>query len=177
MSQNRKVVLFIAMSLDGYIAKTNDDISFLDKVQKVGEDYGYGEFISTIDAVIVGRKTYDKVLSMGYGFPHNDKDAYIITRTPREQIGTVKFYTGNLTELVTRLKNQEGKNIFCDGGAEIAHELMKENLVEEFYISIIPIFLGEGIRLFKDGRPEQNLKLVSTLLFDTGLVQLHYQVE
>ncbi|MDX2301472.1 MAG: dihydrofolate reductase family protein [Microscillaceae bacterium] len=177
MSQNRKVVLYIAMSLDGYIAKTNDDISFLDKIQKAGEDYGYGEFISTIDTVIIGRKTYDKVLSMGYGFPHNDKDTYIITRTPREQIGTVKFYTGNLTELVTRLKNQEGKNIFCDGGAEIAHELMKENLVEEFYISIIPVFLGEGIRLFKDGRPEQNLKLVSTQLFDTGLVQLHYQVE
>ncbi|HEY0041148.1 MAG TPA: dihydrofolate reductase, partial [Flavisolibacter sp.] len=77
----RKVILYIATSLDGYIAKTDDDLGFLSIVEQEGEDYGYGEFLQTVDAVIVGRRTYDKVLSMGYAFPHADKDAYIITRT------------------------------------------------------------------------------------------------
>lgn len=170
----RKVILYIAMSLDGYIAKKDDDLGFLSMVEKEGEDYGYNDFVSTVDAVIVGRKTYDKVLSMGYDFPHSNKDAYIITRTARDPIGSVKFYTGSLPALVAELKAKQGKHIFVDGGAEIVHELLKENLIEEFYISIIPILLGDGILLFKDERPELKLKLMSAKQFETGLVQLHY---
>lgn len=172
---SRKVVLYIAMSVDGYIAKHDDDLSFLSMVEKEGEDYGYGEFINSVDAVIVGRKTYDKVLSMGFDFPHADKDAYIITRTPRPAIGSVKFYTGSLKDLIHQLKSQEGKNIFCDGGAEIANELLRENLIDELIISVIPILLGDGIRLFKDGRPEHTLELVSVKSFEKGLVQLCYR--
>ena len=162
------------MSLDGYIAKPDDDLGFLSMVEKEGEDYGYADFVSTVDAVIVGRKTYDKVLSMGYDFPHSDKDAYIITRTARDPIGSVKFYTGSLPALVAELKAKQGKHIFVDGGAEIVHELLKENLIDEFYISIIPILLGDGISLFKNGRPELKLKLISAKQYETGLVQLHY---
>lgn len=163
------------MSLDGYIAKPNDDIEFLSMVAQEGQDYGYSDFIKTVDAVIVGRKTYDKVLSMGFDFPHADKDAYIITRTPRPNSGSVKFYTGDLGSLVTTLKSKEGKNIYCDGGAEIVNELLKHDLIDEMIISIIPIFVGEGIKLFKDGRPEQKLELVSARSFDKGLTQLHYK--
>ena len=171
---NRNLVLYIAMSLDGYIAKKDDDLGFLSMVEKEGEDYGYGDFINTVDAVIVGRKTYDKVLSMGFDFPHADKDAYIITRTPRPTIGNVKFYSGDLKELVYQLKSQKGKNIFCDGGAEIANELLREDLIDELIISVIPILLGDGIRLFKDGRPEKALELVSVNSFEKGLVQVRY---
>lgn len=174
MNMERKVILYIAMSLDGYIAKKDDDLGFLSMVEKEGEDYGYNDFVSTVDAVIVGRKTYDKVLSMGFDFPHSNKDAYIITRTARDPIGSVKFYTGSLPALVAELKAQKGKHIFVDGGAEIVHELLKENLIDEFYISIIPILLGDGISLFKDERPELKLKLMSVKQFETGLVQLHY---
>lgn len=174
-SMNRKVVLYIAVSLDGYIAKKNDDLDFLSLVEKEGEDYGYREFIQTVDAVIVGRRTYDKVLSMGFDFPHADKDAYIITRTPRPNIGNVKFYTGDLKELIQKLKLQDGKNIFCDGGAEIANELLREHLIDELIVSVIPILLGDGIRLFKADRPEQTLELVTIKSFETGLVQLHYR--
>ena len=113
----RKVILYIATSLDGYIAQPNDDLSFLDIVAQEGEDYGYADFIKTVDAVIVGRKTYDKVINMGYDFPHADKEAYVITRTPKASIGSVNFYNGNLKTLVEKLKSEEGKNIFCDGGA------------------------------------------------------------
>jgi dihydrofolate reductase len=171
----RKVVLYIAMSLDGYIAKPNDDLGFLSLVEQEGQDYGYADFVKTVDAVIVGRKTYDKVISMGFDFPHADKDAYIITRTPRPNIGSIKFYTGDLKALVDKLKSENGKNIFCDGGAEIVNELLKSDLIDEFIISVIPILVGNGTKLFKDNRPEQQLELFSAKTFDTGLTQLYYK--
>ncbi|MEI7504924.1 MAG: dihydrofolate reductase, partial [Paludibacter sp.] len=73
MISNRKVILYIAMSLDGYIAKPNDDLSFLSMVQQEGEDYGYTDFVNTVDTVIMGRKTYDWVMTQVPEFPHNDK--------------------------------------------------------------------------------------------------------
>ena len=172
---NRKVILYIAMSLDGYIATQDDNIDFLSMVEDDGQDYGYSDFINTVDTVILGRKTYDKVISFGVGFPHADKETYIITRTPRSDIGSVKFYTENLKELVFGLKNKSGKNIFVDGGAQIVNELLREDLIDEFYISIIPILLGDGISLFKNGRPELKLKLVSSTSFKKGLVQLYFR--
>jgi len=173
---SRKVILFIAASLDGYIAKTGDNMDFLSIVEQKGEDYGYNEFIKTVDTVILGRKTFDWVMKQVPQFPHADKDTYIITRTARPDDGKIKFYTGDLKELVLTLKAGNGKNIFVDGGAEVVHSLLKEKLVDEFYISVIPILLGEGVRLFKDGRPEQKLKLISSKHFEKGLVQLQYQL-
>jgi dihydrofolate reductase len=173
---NRKVILYIAMSLDGYIATPDDDLGFLSVVEKEGEDYGYSEFIKTIDTVILGRKTYDKVLSMGIRFPHADKETYIITRNDRPDEGLLHFYSGDLKKLVTELKAQTGKNIFCDGGAEIAYALLKEKMIDEIIVSVIPVLLGDGIRLFKDGRPEQQLMHLSSQSFEKGLVQLHYSL-
>lgn len=170
----RKLVLYIAMSLDGYIATADEDLSFLSIVERQGEDYEYNSFIQTTDTVILGRKTYDKVLSMGFPYPHVDKESYIITRTARPDEGNLKFYTGDLKTLIAGLKTKEGKNIFCDGGAEIVNLLMKDNLIDEFVISVIPIFLGSGIALFERGRPETMLQLVGTSSFASGLVQLHY---
>ena len=175
ITMGRKVILYIATSLDGYIAQPNDDLGFLSVVEQEGQDYGYADFVKTVDAVIVGRKTYDKVISMGFEFPHADKDAYVITRTARPGIGSVKFYTGDLKPLIDRLKSEKGKNIYCDGGAEIVHELLKDDLIDEFIISVIPIFVGNGTKLFKDGRPEQKLELLSVKSFDKGLTQLHYK--
>jgi dihydrofolate reductase len=173
----RTLSLYIATSLDGYIAKPNDDLSFLKLVEKEGEDYGYAEFISTIDTIILGRKTYDWVLKE-IGASHYDnggRNVYVITRTERPDVGKTKFYTGDLTELVRQLKSEDGKNIYCDGGAEIVNELLKNDLIDEFIISVVPVLVGSGIRLFKGGRPEQQLELVNTKTFDTGLTQLHYR--
>jgi len=173
----RKLSLFIATSLDGYIAKPNDDLSFLKIVEKEGEDYGYAEFTANIDTLIIGRKTYDWVLrEVGNShYDNGERDVYVITRTEKPSVGRTTFYTGSLTELVRQLKNKNGKNIYCDGGAEIVNELMKNKLIDELTISVIPILLGNGTRLFKDGRPEQKLKLVTTKTFDTGLTQLYYK--
>lgn len=165
------------MSLDGYIAKPNGDLSFLKLVEKEGEDYGYAEFTSTIDTIVLGRKTYDWVLGE-IGTSHYDngeRDVYVITRTERPGVGKTQFYTGSPAELVRQLKSGNGKNIYCDGGAEIINELLKHDLIDEFVISVIPVLVGSGTRLFNDGRPEQQLELVSAKAFDTGLTQLRYR--
>ena len=173
----RKLSLFIATSLDGYIAKPNDDLSFLKLVEKEGEDYGYAEFTANIDTIILGRRTYDWVLrEIGTShYDNGERNVYVITRTERQSVGKTKFYNGNLTELVQQLKSEYGKNIYCDGGAEIVNELLISDLIDEFIVSIVPVLVGNGIRLFKDGRPEQQLELVNTKTFDTGLIQLHYK--
>lgn len=173
MGEDRKVISYVATSLDGYIAKPDGDISFLSLVEKEGEDYGYADFIRTIDTIILGRKTYDKILSIGFGYPA-DKDVYVVTRTPKADQGRIKFYSGPLEKLVSELRSKEGLNIFCDGGSEIINELLREKLIDEFIISIIPIILGDGIPLFRNKGPEINLRLISCRKFDTGLVQLHY---
>ena len=175
----RKISLFIATSLDGYIAKPDNDLSFLRLIEKEGEDYGYAEFTNTIDTLIVGRRTYDYVLEE-IGPSHYDngqRDIYVITRTERPQVGRTIFYTGDITELVKRLKSEKGKNIYCDGGAEIINELLKHDLIDEFIISVIPVLLGDGIKLFKDGRPEQRLEFITAKTFETGLIQLYYRRE
>lgn len=170
----RKVVLYIAMSLDGYIARENNDIDWLSIVDDPTEDYGYEEFIKGVDTVIMGRKTYDKVLSFDIDFHHRGRKCYVISRTRTGFEENVEYYSGNLEKLIADLKAVEGNNIFIDGGAEVVNELLKLNLIDECIISIIPIFLGSGIRLFKDGRPEQQLNLKSAKQFKSGLVQLSY---
>lgn len=173
----RKLSLFIATSLDGYIAKPNDDLSFLQMVEKEGEDYGYAKFTDTIDTLIIGRKTYDyMVREIGSShYDNGEREVYVITRTEKPASGKTVFYTGNLAELVHRLKSGNGKGIYCDGGAEVIHELLQHDLVDELIISVIPVLLGNGTRLFKDGRPEQPLELISAKNYDTGLTQLHYR--
>jgi dihydrofolate reductase len=128
---NRKLILYIACSLDGYIAKPNDDLGFLEIVQKEGEDYSYNDFVSTVDTVIIGRKTYDWVTGQGFEFPHSDKETYIITRQEKPNHGNLTFYNGDLKKLVHELKAKNGKNIFCDGGSEIVNQLLSEKLFDE----------------------------------------------
>lgn len=176
MTNTRHVVLYIAMSLDGYIAKPNDDLSFLSIVEKEGEDYGYADFASTVDTVIMGRKTYDWITER-VPFPHADKVAYIITRTERPPVGSTMFYTGDLSALIHGLRSTPGKNIFCDGGADVANELLRGGLIDELIISVIPVLVGSGTRLFQNGIPEHNLTLVGSVQYDTGLVQLRYRIQ
>jgi len=175
MTNNRKLILYIAISLDGYIAQPNDDLSFLNRVQKEEEDYGYHDFLAIVDTVILGRRTYEWVMKQVPEFPHADKETYVITHTEKPRHGKITFFNGNVRELILKLKQQMGKNIFCDGGAEIVNLLLREKLIDEMIISIIPVLVGDGIRLFQNGLRKQDLELVSTQKFDTGLVQLHYK--
>jgi Dihydrofolate reductase len=170
----RKLCLFIAMSLDGYIAKPDGDISFLDEMNQEGEDYGYNAYIETVDTVLLGRKTYDKIRSMGVDIPYGNRSVYVLTRTSRENLGMTIFYSGDLRDLVNDLKSQSGKNIYCDGGAEIIQQLLADELIDEMTISVIPVILGNGIRLFNGSYAEQKLNLLDSKSYRKGLTQLHY---
>ena len=172
----RKVILYISMSLDGYLAGPNDDLSFLNAVMMEGEDYGYGEFTSGVDTYIVGRKTYEVVMGMINDFPQAQQyNCYILTRTAREPENGVTFYSSDLEALISRLKSEPGKNIYCDGGAEIVRLFMEKHLIDEYIISIIPTILGDGKKLFMGGTPPENIELVGSKSFDSGLVQVHYR--
>lgn len=164
------------MSLDGYIATKDDDLSWLEIVEQEGEYYGYEDFNKNIDTYIVGRATYDVILKLTGGqFPQaNQYDCYVITRQERPDENGVRFYNGDLEELIIQLKAKEGKHIYCDGGAEIVKLLMEKNLIDEYIISVIPIILGDGKRLFKGGTPISPLKLISSKSYESGLVQIHY---
>ena len=132
--RSRKVILYIACSLDGFIAGPNDDLGFLSRVNVQGEDYGYSEFGRRIDTVIMGRKTFDWVMNEIKGLPHPDLDTYVITRTKRPDIGKTRFYTGSLPGLIAEIQDKPGKHIFCDGGGEIVHNFMKHKLIDEMII-------------------------------------------
>ncbi|MFZ1591935.1 MAG: dihydrofolate reductase family protein [Chitinophagales bacterium] len=173
---SRKVILYIAASLDGYIAKSNDDLSFLNAVQREGEDYGYQEFMRSVDTVILGRKTYDWVMTQVEIFPHAELQTFVITSSKRENLGKITFYNGDIPELITNLKTRDGQNIFIDGGAAVVNTLLNHNLIDEIIVSIIPVLLGDGVRLFNNGRPEQAMQLLSSKQYESGLVQLHYQI-
>ncbi len=162
------------MSLDGYIAKKDDNLDFLSIVETKNEDYGYADFLQTIDTVIWGRKTFDKVVSFGEGVPHKDKQVFVISRS-KEGKASHAEYSDNVVDLVKSLKQKEGKNIYCDGGAEIVHELLNNGLIDRIIVSVIPHLLGDGIRLFRGNGIEQPLKFKRSVSHPSGLVQLWYE--
>ncbi len=172
---SRKLILYIAMSLDGFIAKKDDNLDFLSLVEKPNEDYGYAEFTNTIDTVIWGRKTFDKVKSFGLDIPHADKKVYVISKSKQGIDGHVE-YSNDVVDLVKKLKSEEGKDIYCDGGAEIVTLLLNSALFDRIIISVIPHILGDGIRLFKENNLEQKLSLKKSVSYPSGLVQLCYDV-
>lgn len=173
----RTLFLYIASSLDGFIARPDGDISWLESVEKQGQDYGYAEFMKKIDTVIWGRKTYEKIVSFGGDFIPKDKKCYVITSQQLTQNQGVSFYNGNLENLILELKNQKSEqHIFCDGGAELINNLLKSQLIDRLIVSIIPILLGNGIRLFGTENPEKKLRLLHCQSFESGLVQVEYEV-
>ncbi|WP_315818448.1 dihydrofolate reductase family protein [Paraflavitalea speifideaquila] len=171
----RQVFLFIAMSIDGYIAKDEDNIDFLSIVELPGEDYGYADFKQSVDTVIWGRKTYDKVKAMGIGSLYSKEKVYVLSRTRTGTDENVTYHNGPIKSLIETLQQQPGKNLYCDGGGDLVYELLKESLVDRMIISIIPHLVGTGVRLFRDGLQEQSLTLTRSISFPSGLVQLWYE--
>lgn len=167
----RKIVLFIASSLDGFIAREDGGIDWLFS----DADYGYTKFFKSVDTVIMGRKTYDLSLTF-CAYPYKGKKGYVFTRKPaRRQDKNVEFVP-DLVTLCKKLIRSPGKNIWLVGGGDIISVLMNAGLVDEIILSTHPIILGKGIPLFRDIKREINLRLVKSIKFDTGLLQAHYVV-
>jgi dihydrofolate reductase len=165
----RKIVLFIACSLDGYIAGKDGDISWLFNDQ----DYGYSDFLSRIDTVVMGRKTYDQVLEMG-DFPYHGKDCYVFSHSVMGGDENVEFVNRPVNEFIDELRTTNGKDIWLVGGSELILDFMKVDVVDEFIISVHPIIIGEGIPLFQIGTPFTKLHLIGSRSFSSGLVQVSY---
>ncbi|MGD6994179.1 dihydrofolate reductase family protein [Sutcliffiella horikoshii] len=176
MGKSRNVIVYIAQSVDGFIAKKDDDISWLSMVDAPGEDYGYMEFVESVDTVIMGRRTYEKVLSFGVEFPHKERKTYVLSNSKKGSDDYVEYYSGDVKELITYIRANSGKNIFVDGGAEVIKEFVKQDLIDEYVISTIPILIGNGVRLFKETEQEKKLELVASNSFPSGLVQNRYIV-
>ncbi len=168
-----KTILYIAMSEDGFIAGDKDNLDFLNPYQVEGEDYGYGPFMETIGAILVGRRTYEKVLSMGHPY-HEDREVYVITRQDRPSAGKLHFFGGNLRELVEELKQSNEGNVYCDGGAGLAQAMLQKGLIDEIILSIIPIQLQRGTLLFAGGVVPEAFECTAIETFATGLIQRVY---
>ena len=172
----RKVILYISMSLDGFIATKDDDLSWLSIVETEGEDYGYAKLNEMVDTYIIGRITYETILKLTGGtFPAASMHkCYVLTREVRESENGVTFYNGKIEVLIAELKKEKGKNIYCDGGGQVVKLLLDKNLIDEYIVSVIPIILGDGKRLFLGETPTINLKAVESKHYESGLIQLHY---
>lgn len=175
MSKQRKVVLFIASSLDGYIATKEESLEWLYHVEGEG-DHGFSEFYDTVDTILMGKRTYDWVMNQDLKeFPYKDKKCFVFTRSFTEHTEDVTFVNGDLADFVNELKSEDGKNIWMVGGGELLHSFMQEKLVDELIITVAPTLLGKGIPLFKEGNNQINLSLINMRRFNP-FVELHYKV-
>jgi dihydrofolate reductase len=168
--------MFIASSLDGFIAREDGSVDWL----FTDDDYGYQEFYQSVDAVIKGRKTFEKGLELGGGInPTKDKKNYIFSKNRRPSNGKAKgdeveYIDYDVIEFVEKLVYSSGKDIWLVGGSEIISILLKANLLHDIILSIHPKILGKGIPLFKNIWKEMNLKLINCKAYHSGLIQLHY---
>lgn len=177
-----KVILNIAASLDSFIARADEnDLSWLHDAMAPKEDYGMGEFFKSLGAVIVGGRTYEMALQRDGRWPGSKKTpSYIITRKPAPAAAKksgVEFYSGDLGALVRRLKQNTGKNIWLMGGGLLTQSFLREGLLDEMAISVIPILLGGGVPLFDRIGREIKLQLVHSQAHVSGIVQLRYTVK
>ncbi|MBS1952583.1 MAG: dihydrofolate reductase [Cyanobacteria bacterium SZAS-4] len=166
----RKLILNLALSLDGLIEGPNGEYDWCLNDQ----DYGLTEFVEEIDALLMGRKTYETLQSAGSD-PFASKHKYIVSSKLTKSNSTETIIASNPIKAVKALKNEPGKNIWLFGGAELTDALLKENLVDEFQLSIHPLLLGGGTKLFRELETRINLELTDCKKYNSGLVQLFYR--
>ena len=172
----RKISLFIAMSLDGYIADSEGKILWLTGQGNDGEDIDvYSEFIKDVDTVFMGRKTYDQIVTelSPDQWVYEELTAYVFTHKQKESSEKIRFTDQNPIELVRKLKEEKGKDIWICGGADLAQQFIKEDMIDHYYITVIPTLLGSGVRLFENGGQEIPLRLIHTKSYN-GMVDLVY---
>ena len=176
----RKITVYIATSADGFIARKDGAVDWLDRPRTAG-DYGMGAFFKSIDTILWGRKTYD----MAVRFQKEGKDApdtsgiknYAFSHKPPRKVARgFEFVKEPIKIFAKRLRSQKGKNIMMMGGGGIIASFLDAGEIDEFIIHVIPVFIGEGIPLVAPSRRTVPLKLLSSKKFSDGVVRLHYAV-
>jgi len=173
----RKVILGFGTSLDGYIARRNGDLDFL-VIDKEGESV-MADFFSKIDTTIMGRKTaagWVKMRASGEIPETPDMANYVISRRwkPGKREGFV-VVSGSLKAFVRKLKRRPGKDIYLGGGGELARSFLREDLVDELFIGLGPVLLGDGIPGFPGKFPQRDFKLTECKSYSSGSVALRYE--
>ena len=169
----RKLTLYTASSLDGYIAGPNGEIDWLDLPDAPeDEDYGYSAFLETIDTTLQGTTTYE--LAAGFSDdPYPGKRNYVFTRKspPPDDTERWQFVNGDIVEFVRELKERSGQGVWLVGGGQINTVMLNAGLIDEIIVTLFPTVLGEGIPLFAPGASKATFRTVGSLTYDAGLVQ------
>ena len=177
MPQTRKIIVHIATSADGYIARPDGNLDWLTRRPAPKGFYGMPQFIRSVDAKLVGRKTFDLSVEMGAHFSADDRHYVFSHRPPPASVPAgVEFVSQSIGAFAKRLRDQAGKNIWMMGGGEIIASFLDEDLIDEFIITVVPVFIGEGIPLIAPGHRNVPLKLRSAKTFPDGVVQVHYDI-
>lgn len=172
----RKVTLFIAMSLNGYIADYQGKVDWLEGQGDDTENIdSYSEFVKEVDTVVMGWNTYNQIVTelSPDEWIYNELTTYVITHRECISSERINFIDTDPVELVKRLRAENGKGIWICGGANVIQQLVNKNMIDCYYITVIPTILGTGIRLFKDIKKEIKLKLLKTQCYD-GMTDLIY---
>lgn len=173
----KKVVLYSAVSIDGYIATRDGAVDWLDPFSTVeGPDYGYAAFYDSIDAVLLGRKTYQQILGFGSGYPYGEKMSYVFSRERIAEGRNLRWGGADAAAFVGRLKEDSGSDIWLVGGAALNGTLLGAGLIDRMIITTIPVVLGSGVPLFLGAAAIGRWGLDSTKPFSNGVVQNTYSV-
>lgn len=170
-----QVTLYIAASLDGYIARCNGDIDWLSRVEVAGEDYSYAAFYESVDAIALGSHTYELVLSFDqWAYP--GKQSFVFTQRPlTTDRSDVLFMADPVEQAIAQISAQGFQHLWLVGGGALINSFLQHDLIDRFIISTIPVILGEGIPLFPPPTPELSLELIHSESYPSGLVQTWYQ--
>jgi dihydrofolate reductase len=171
-----KVVVSMAMSLDGYIAKRNGDTSWLNNAMSPGEDYGFENFMSRIGAYIIGANTHREITKSGVVGGDDKVPTYVVSHQKDLKIGkNTHLYSGDLTELVKKIKAETEKDIWLFGGGDLTTQFINLNLVDELSIAIIPILIGGDVPFFGNVVEHKDLILLENKAYEkSGMVALTY---
>ena len=174
----RKIILFIAMSLDGYIADSKGSVDWLRGQGDDNENIDtYSEFVKNIDTILMGWNTYHQVVTelSPKEWVYNDFTTYVVTHNEHEHTSSekIRFVNINPVDLVKILKEETGRDIWICGGANLVHQLVNEDLIDCYYITVVPTLLGDGIRLFENAKQEIQLRLLNTQSYN-GMTDLIY---
>ena len=171
----RKVILYIAASLDNFIARPDGNVDWLSSPEFLipGEDYGYGDFYLTIDTTLMGNSTYRFIQEQDVPFPYPDKRNYVFSRSAQNRdTEFVNFILEDPADFVRRLKQETGQDIWLIGGGQINGILLNNGLIDKIILTIIPLTLGEGIPLFHGKYKEVKFNLEASKSYQSGIVQL-----
>ena len=177
MTKRRNVIVHIATSADGYIARPDGDIEWLTSRPPPKGFYGINAFMKSIDTTLIGRKTYDVSLRMGARFDTKTRNLIFSRHAPpADAPAGVEFVNAAIGPFVSKLREQPGKDIWLMGGGELIASFLDDHAIDEFVISVVPVFIGDGIPLIARRHRHVPLDLRSVERFEDGLVQLRYGV-